>query len=148
MMLDDDVVPVSPASFYRVLKQAQRLDRRRFSRSKKETGFVHPLRAHEHWHVDISYINLVGRFYYLTSLLDGYSRFVVHWEIGESMTERDVETIVQRALEQYPTQKPRIISDNGPQFIARDFKEFILGAGITHVRTSPHYPQSNGKLER
>ena len=89
-----------------------------------------------------------GRFYYLTSLLDGYSRFIVHWEICESMTERDVETIVQRALEQHPNQKPRIISDNGPQFIARDFKEFIRVAGITHVRTSPHYPQSNGKLER
>ena len=148
MMLDDDVVAVSPASVYRVLKQARRLDRRRFSPSKKGTGFVQPLRAHEHWHVDVSYINLGGTFYYLTSLLDGYSRFIMHWEIRESMTERDVETIVQRALEQYPNQKPRIISDNGPQFIARDFKEFIRVAGITHVRTSPHYPQSNGKLER
>jgi putative transposase len=148
MMLDDDVVAVSPASVYRVLKQARRLDRRRFSPSKKGTGFVQPLRAHEHWHVDVSYINLGGTFYYLTSLLDGYSRFIVHWEIRELMTERDVETIVQRALEQHPNQKPRIISDNGPQFIARDFKEFIRVAGITHVRTSPHYPQSNGKLER
>jgi putative transposase len=148
MMLDDDVVAVSPASVYRVLKRARRLDRRRFSPSKKGTGFVQPLRAHEHWHVDVSYINLGGTFYYLTSLLDGYSRFIVHWEIRESMTERDVETIVQRALEQHPNQKPRIISDNGPQFIARDFKEFIRVAGITHVRTSPHYPQSNGKLER
>ena len=64
------------------------------------------------------------------------------------MTERDVETIVQQALEQHRNAKPRIISDNGPQFIARDFKEFIRVAGITHVRTSPHYPQSNGKLER
>jgi transposase InsO family protein len=64
------------------------------------------------------------------------------------MTERDVETIVQRALEQYPGEKPRIITDNGPQFIARDFKEFIRLTGITHVRTSPYYPQSNGKLER
>jgi transposase InsO family protein len=148
MMLDDNVVAVSPASVYRVLKQARRLDRRRFSPSKKGTGFVQPLRAHEHWHVDVSYINLGGTFYYLTSLLDGYSRFIVHWEIRESMTERDVETIVQRALEQHPNQKPRIISDNGPQFITRDFKEFIRVAGITHVRTSPHYPQSNGKLER
>src|SRR5437867_1037442 len=64
------------------------------------------------------------------------------------MTERDVETIVQRGLEKFPTARPRIISDNGPQFIARDFKEFIRLTGITHVRTSPYYPQSNGKLER
>jgi transposase InsO family protein len=148
MMLDDDVVAVSPASVYRVLKQARRLDRLRFSPSKKGTGFVQPLGPHQHWHVDVSYINLGGTFYYLTSLLDGYSRFIVHWEIRESMTERDVETIVQRALELHPDEKPRIISDNGPQFIARDFKEFIRLAGITHVRTSPYYPQSNGKLER
>jgi putative transposase len=148
MMLDDDVVAVSPASVYRVLKQARRLDRRRFSPSKKGTGFVQLLRTHEHWHVDVSYINISGTFYYLTSLLDGHSRFIVHWEIQDAMTERDIETIVQRALEQHPNEKPRIISDNGPQFIARDFKELIRIAGITHVRTSPHYRQSNGKLER
>ena len=148
MMLDDDVVAVSPASVYRVLKQASRLDRRRFSPSKKGTGFVQPLRAHEHWHVDVTYINIGGTFYYLTSMLDGYSRYIVHWEIRESMTEQDVETIVQRALEKHPSEKPRIISDNGPQFIAKDFKEFIRVAGMTHVRTSPYYPQTNGKLER
>ncbi len=148
MMLDADVVAVSPASVYRVLKAARRLDRHRFSPSKKGTGFVQPLSAHAHWHVDVSYINVCGTFYYLTSVLDGFSRAIVHWEIRESMTERDVETIVQRGLERYPGTKPRIISDNGPQFIARDFKEFIRAAGITHVRTSPYYPQSNGKLER
>jgi putative transposase len=148
MMLDDDVVAVSPASVYRVLKQANRLDHRRFSPSKKGTGFVQPLMPHEHWHVDVCYINVSGTFYYLTSVLDGCSRYIVHWEIRESMTERDVETIVQRALERHPGEKPRIISDNGPQFIARDFKEFIRLTGVTHVRTSPYYPQSNGKLER
>jgi transposase InsO family protein len=148
MMLDNDIVATSPASVYRVLKAARRLDRHRFSPSKKGTGFVQPLSAHAHWHVDVSYINISGTFYYLTSLLDGYSRAIVHWEIRESMTERDIETIVQRGLERYPNSKPRIISDNGPQFIARDFKEFIRVAGITHVRTSPYYPQSNGKLER
>jgi putative transposase len=148
MMLDDDIVAVSPSSVYRVLKQAGRLDRKWQKPSKKGSGFVQPLRAHEHWHVDVSYLNLGGTFYYLCSLLDGYSRFIVHWEIRESMTERDVETIVQRGLEKFPNERPRIISDNGPQFIAKDFKEFVRLTGVTHVRTSPYYPQSNGKLER
>ena len=147
-MLDDDVVAVSPASVYRVLKTAGRLDRRKFSPSKKGTGFVQPLRPHQHWHVDVSYINIDGTFYYLTSVLDGCSRFIVHWELRESMTEQDVEVILQKALEAYPEEKPRIITDNGPQFIARDFKEFIRLVGITHVRTRPYYPQSNGKIER
>ena len=148
MMLDDDVVAVSPSSVYRVLKTAGRLDRKWLKPSKKGTGFVQPLAAHAHWHVDISYLNVDGTFYYLTSVLDGYSRWIVHWELRESMTEQEVEVIVQRALEKHPGKKPRIISDNGPQFIAKDFKLFIRLTGITHVRTSPYYPQSNGKLER
>jgi hypothetical protein len=64
------------------------------------------------------------------------------------MTEADIENILQRAMELYPEARPRIISDNGPQFIARDFKEFIRISGMTHARTSPSCPQSNGKIER
>jgi putative transposase len=148
MMLDNDVVAVSAASVYRVLKTAGRLDRRSVAPSKKGTGFVQPLAAHLHWHVDVCYINVAGTFYFLCTLLDGYSRYIVHWELREKMEEADVETIIQRAREKFPDTRPRIISDNGPQFIARDFKEFIRFAGMTHVRTSPYYPQSNGKLER
>jgi hypothetical protein len=116
--------------------------------TKKGTGFVQPLKAHQEWHIDVSYLNIAGTFYFLCSILDGYSRFIVHWEIREKMEEIDVETIIQRAREKFPDARPRIISDNGPQFIAKDFKEFIRIAGMTHVRTSPYYPQSNGKLER
>jgi putative transposase len=148
MMLDQDVAACSPSSVYRVLKEAGLLDRHTPKPSSKGKGFVQPLRPHEHWHVDVSYINIAGTFYYLCSLLDGCSRFTVHWEIRETMTEVDVEQIVQRARERFPGVTPRIISDNGPQFIARDFKEFIRLCGMTHVRTSPYYPQSNGKIER
>lgn len=148
MMLDADIVAVSPSSVYRVLKAAGKLARRAGAPSRKGTGFDQPLRPHEHWHVDVSYINVVGTFFYLCSLLDGYSRFIVHWELRESMTEAEVETIIQRARERFPDARPRIISDNGPQFIAKDFKEYIRICGMTHVRTSPYYPQSNGKIER
>lgn len=134
MMLDDDVAAVSAASVYRELKAAGRLDRRSWAKSKKGTGFVQPLQPHEHWHVDISHLNIGGTFYYLCSLLDGYSRAIVHWEIRETMKEQDVETITQRALEKYPGEKPRIISDNGPQFIAKEFKQFVRACGLTHVR--------------
>ena len=64
------------------------------------------------------------------------------------MTTRDVTTMVQRAKELFPAARPRIISDNGPQFIARDFRDFIRLSGMTHVRTAPYSPQSNGKLDR
>ena len=148
MMLDANVVAVSPSSVYRVLSEADLMHRWNKKPSQKGTGFNQPANPHEHWHVDISYINITGTFYYLCSLLDGCSRSIVHWDIRESMKETDIEIIMERAKELYPKAKPRIISDNGPQFIAKDFKEFIRISGMTHVRTSPYYPQSNGKIER
>jgi len=148
MMLDRDVVAVSPSSVYRVLKAAGRIGRSTNKPSKKGTGFHQPQKPHEHWHIDISYINIHGTFYYLTTILDGYSRYIVHWEIRRSMTEQDELVVLQRAKEKFPNETPRIISDNGSQFLAKDFKEFIRICGMTHVRTSPYYPQSNGKLER
>jgi len=148
MMMDDDIVAVSPSSVYRVLSRAGLLSRWNRKASKKGNGFQQPLKAHEHWHIDISYINICGTFYYLCSILDGFSRYIVHWEIRESMTEADVEIILQRARERFLDAAPRIISDNGPQFISKDFKQFIRISGMTHVKTSPYYPQSNGKLER
>jgi len=148
MMLDRKVVAVSPSTTYRVLKRAGRIQRWNPKPSKKGTGFVQPLRPHEHWHVDVSHLNIAGTFFYLCSVLDGCSRLIVHYELRHSMTEADVEIVLQRALEKFPQAKPRIISDNGPQFIAKDFKEFVRLTGLTHVRTSPYYPQSNGKIER
>ena len=148
MMLDADVVACSPASVYRVLKQAGLLAGSSPKPTKKGTGFVQPCTPHEHWHIDVSYLNIAGTFYFLGSILDGASRFIIHFEIREKMEETDVQIILQRAREAHPQATPRIISDNGPQFIAKEFKEFIRIAGMTHVKTSPYYPQSNGKIER
>jgi transposase InsO family protein len=148
MMLDRDIVAVSPASVYRVLKAQGLLANRWQKPSRKGTGFVQPLEPHEHWHIDFSYVNVGGTFYYLCSILDGCSRSIVHWEIREAMKEADAELVLQRAREKHPQARPRIISDNGPQFVAKDFKEFLRQWQTTHVLTSPHYPQSNGKLER
>lgn len=147
MMLDADVVACSAGTVYRVLSQAGLL-KRHTKRSVKGTGFQQPLAAHDHWHIDISYLNIAGTFYFMASVLDGFSRSVVHWDIREKMEEIDIEIILQSAREKFPAAKPRIISDNGPQFIAKDFKHFVRLCGMKHVRTSPYYPQSNGKIER
>jgi transposase InsO family protein len=148
MMLDEDVVATSPSTVYRVLKAHQRLGRKPHQPNRKGDGFKQPTRPHAHWHIDIAYLNICGTFYYLCAILDGFSRYIVHWEIREAMTEQDVEIIIQRAQEVFPEARPRLISDNGPQFVARDFKLFVRQLGLQHVRTSPYYPQSNGKIER
>jgi transposase InsO family protein len=148
MMLDHDVAAVSPASTYRVLKSAGVIGARPGRPSLKGKGFLQPLAPHEHWHVDFSYVNIGGTFYYLCSVLDGCSRAILAWDIRPQMHERDAEIVIQRAREAHPQARPRIITDNGPQFVAKDFKEFIRLWQTTHVFCSPHYPQSNGKIER
>jgi transposase InsO family protein len=147
MMLDDDIVAVSPSTVYRVLTNAGLLNHQE-GKSNKGTGFKQPLNPHQHWHIDVSYINICGTFYYLCSVLDGCSRYIVDWVIDESMKETQIEILLEQCKEQFPEARPRIISDNGPQFMAKDFKEFVKISGMTHVRTSPFYPQSNGKIER
>lgn len=148
MMNDADIVAVSPTSVWRVLRAAGRLDRWNRTPSKKGTGFQQPLKPHDHWHTDIAYINVAGTFYYLCTVLDGCTRYIVAWDIRESLTTTELEIIVERGREAFPGVKPRVISDNGPQFISADFKEYIRLTGMTHVRTSRSYPQSNGKIER
>ena len=148
LMLDANVVACSAATVYRVLSLAGVLKKHNHQPSLKGTGFVQPLKPHQHWHVDVAYLNIGGTFYFLTSVLDGYRRLIVHWEIRETMKELEIEVILQRAREKFPGVTPRIISDNGPQFIAKDFKSYVKICGMTHVRTSPYYPQSNGKVER
>lgn len=147
-MLDEDVVAVSPATTYRVLKKAGLLSRWNNTDSQKKKGFQQPLEPQEHWHTDVSYINICGTFYYFIGVLDGCSRYLVAWDIRESMKEIDVEIVLQRAREAFPEAKPRVISDNGSAYISKEFKGFIKASGMTHVRTSPFYPQSNGKMER
>jgi len=148
MMLDENVVAVSPSTTYRVLKaNGLLLQQWRHSRAKG-SGFVQPTRPHQHWHLDISYINFKGSFVYLVALIDGYSRYLVHHEIKASVQALDTEILMERALEKFPGEKPILITDNGPQFISREFKNYLQMAGITHRRTRFFYPQSNGKIER
>lgn len=148
MMIDEDVVFVSGNTVHRVLSSEGLISKSSAKPSQKGKGFDQPSKPHEQWHIDISYINAGGTFYYLCSILDGYSRFIVHWELSESMKEERIEMIVQRALENSGACNPRLISDNGPQFKAREFKVFIRLCGMDQTFTSPYYPQSNGKIER
>jgi transposase InsO family protein len=148
MMLDENVVAVSPSTTYRVLSLYGLTSHWKNSGSgSKRKGFAQPIRPHEHWHTDISYINFHGTFLFLISVLDGFSRFIVHHELRTNMQEYDVQVVLQRALEKYPHERPRLITDNGSQFLALDFKKFLRETNLTHVRTSVNHPQANGKIE-
>lgn len=148
LMLDADVAAVSSSTTYRVLKAAGLIAPTRAKPSKKGSGFVQPTEPHEHWHVDFSYLNIGGVFYFLCCALDGCSRAVIAWDIRVTMCEQDCEIVLQKGREQYPKAKPRVISDQGAQFKSREFKSYIRQWQASHVLTSPYYPQSNGKVER
>ena len=98
MMMDEDVAFVSHNSVHRVLKEAGLIDKSTAKPSLKGTGFVQLIHPHQQWHIDISYINAGGTFI-TCSILDGYSRFIVHWEMKESMTQDECQMVVQRAKE-------------------------------------------------
>ena len=148
-MLDEDIVAASPSSVYRVLKIAGLLNLWNTEKKNlKGSGFKQPDGPHKHWHTDIKYLNFNGSFLFLISVIDGYSRYIVHHEIRHTMTSYDTELIVQKAMDKFPGVKPRIITDNGAQYISKEFKQFIKQAELEHITTSVKYPQSNGKIER
>jgi putative transposase len=146
--IDKNIFAVSPSSVYRILKDTGLLNRWQNKPSKKGRGYQQPIGPHKEWHTDIKYVNFKGTFLFFISVLDGYSRYILHHESRESMTELDVQLTIQRALEKYPDKKPKLISDNGGQYISNDFKNYMKELGLLHVRISPNYPQSNGKIER
>ncbi len=148
-MLDQNIVAVHPSSVYRILKKAGLLNKWNTNKkSMKGKGFHQPDYPHKHWHIDIKYLNFNGTFLFLISILDGFSRYVLHHQVRHTMTEYDIEITVQQAKDKYPKAKPRIITDNGSQFISKEFKQFIKDAEFTHIRTSVNHPQANGKIER
>ena len=147
--LDENVFAVSPSSVYRVLSKAGLLNKWQGKlNSSKGYGYRQPQEPHQEWHTDIKYINFKGTFLHFISVMDGYSRYILHHELRQNMTEYDVEITIQHAHEKYPDKKPRLISDNGSQYISKDFGIYLKEIGLQHIRTSLHYPRSNGKIER
>ena len=129
MMLDRDVVAVSPSSVYRVLKAAGRSGGAGDKPSKKGTGFHQPQKPHEHWHIDISYLNIHGTFYYLMQRPRRLQP--LHRALGDPpIDDRGRrEIVLQRAKEKFPDETPRIITDNGSQFWPRTSRSSSASAG-------------------
>lgn len=149
MMIDEDIAYVSPSTVYRILKENDLLNKYiEREESKRGEGYTQPEKPHEEWHIDITYVNMLGSFMFLVGIIDGYSRFIVHHELRKSMKDKDISLVLQRAHERFPEEKPRIISDRGGQFISRDFRNYLRYIGLKQTYTSVGYPESNGKIER
>ena len=145
-MVDADVAYLSPSSVYRVLQDADLLYRWKRSASVG-TAPAKPTKPNERWHTDLMYLRVADSWYFLVTVLDAYSRYVVHWELLSTMRAADVRLVIQKALEQTGA-KPQIVSDSGSQFTAAEFKDLVRRFAFEHIRIRTYHPESNGAVER
>lgn len=150
-MVDEDIAYLRPTQVYNVLHQKGLLARRLTPPAEELRRPPAPDHADQVWHVDLMYLSIAGRWYYLVDILDGYSRFLVHWSLNRTMSSDTVTFTVQEALEQLPSRRagePQVVHDHGSQFLSREWRLLIEGMELTDVRTRVAHPQSNGRLER
>ena len=152
-MQDEDVVYVSPSSVYRVLKEENLIPEKQYHEKQKADGKIEVNQPDKMYHIDITYIPVADQHSYFISVLDGYSRKIIHGELSLTMTADDMERVMSKAMfkadifEKPEDQRPVLVSDNGTQLISNSFKKFLKEWDITHIRTAVRHPESNGKIE-
>ena len=144
---------ISESSVYRILKRAGLITSPAHILLAAEKEFSNKTtRVHQMWQTDFTYMKIQGwGWYYLSTVLDDFSRFIVHWELCKSMGTNDVERTINHALRKAGLsrkQRPTLLSDNGPCYVSDDLKKFLGEQEIEHVRGRPFHPQTQGKIER
>ena len=144
---------VSESSVYRILKAQGLIQTPAFDIIKAANEFKDKtVRVNEMWQTDFTYFKIFGwGWYYLSTVLDDYSRFIVNWKLCKTMKADDAAATIEEALlksnlQQH--QKPKLLSDNGSSYIAADFKTYLQNNEIKHIRGSIRHPQTQGKIER
>lgn len=149
-MIDEGVCALSESAVYNILASHNMLSGWASTSGPPPAReyYDKPKYPHHHWHTDIAYIKIDGIFYFLIMMLDGYSRYLLDWELMPDMLGQSVQDFVQRVKDQYPHATPKLINDNGSQFISLDFKRLMQKLEIQQVFTRRNHPQTNGKIER
>ena len=148
MMMDEDIVYISPSSVYRILSSHDLLSRYKTSAKSPGKYDFKPDAPHQQWHTDIMYLWVNGRWYFFIGFIDAYSRYIVHWELLETASSQDVKAALHSALKKYPGKKPRIVTDNGTQFKSKDFRALLKEFSLKEIKTRIKHPESNGVIER
>jgi putative transposase len=147
---------VSEASVYRLLKAEDLITSPAFIIMKAADAFANPTTAiNQLWQTDFTYLKVTGwGWFYLSTVLDDFSRYVVAWKLCTTMAASDVTETLEQALqasgldEAQADQRPRLLSDNGPSYIATDLSDWLQGQGMRHTRGKPYHPMTQGKIER
>jgi len=144
---------VSESTVYRILKSRGLVTSPAHILIKAANKFKDQTTAvNQMWQTDFTYFKIVGwGWYYLSTILDDYSRYIIHWELCKNMKEDDVERCMVQALKKTGLNKeeaPKLLSDNGSCYRSGELKNFLEHKGVQHVRGRPHHPQTQGKIER
>ena len=147
---------VSESSVYRLLKAHDLITSPAFILMKAADKFQHPTTApNQLWQTDFTYLKVIGwGWFYLSTVLDDYSRYVLAWKLCDGMRARDVSDTLDLALKSSGLEtatvkhRPRLLSDNGPSYVSAELKDWLDDHGMGHTRGRPYHPMTQGKIER
>lgn len=146
----------SESSVYRVLKAYNLVPSPNYIVMKASDSFKNPTtRVHELWQTDFTYFRIIGwGWYYLASVLDDYSRYIIAWKLYTTMATTDVKDLLDLAIDRTGIQqiavrhRPRLLSDNGPAYVSKELREYLEGQGMAQSHGAPYHPMTQGKIER
>lgn len=147
---------VSESSVYRILKAHDLITSPAYILMQASDSFANPTkRVHELWQTDFTYLRVIGwGWYYLSTVLDDFSRYIVAWTLSPTMGADDVQNTLDQALaitgvdQVRVRHKPRLLSDNGPAYVSKALAEYLSDLGMRHTRGAPYHPMTQGKIER
>jgi transposase InsO family protein len=147
---------ISESSVYRILKGFDLVQSAAFEMVPARDKFEKPTKyVHELWQTDFTHFKVLDwGWYYLSTVLDDYSRYIIAWQLAPTMAANDVEDTLKMALEFTGLERarvrhrPRLLSDNGPAYLSKELKVFLKRKHIEHIRGAPYHPMTQGKIER
>ena len=153
---DEQEYFISESSVYRILKGFDLVQSPAFLMVPAKDKFENPTTAvNELWQTDFTYFKIIDwGWYYLSTVLDDFSRYILAWKLSSTMTTNDVEETLNMALKKSGLEevkvrhRPRLLSDNGPAYLSKELKKFLKRKDIAHIRGAPYHPMTQGKIER
>jgi len=152
---DNDSFAVSESTVYRILRREGLVKRQETQPTAAKEYHTKTTRPHQMWATDASYFRVAGwGYYYLVTVMDDYSRFILGWKLQKDMSANSLIEVVQEAVDatgmtDVPVEdRTRLLSDNGAGYVSRAFRNYLNLVGIGHILAAPFHPQTNGKVER
>jgi transposase InsO family protein len=152
---DNEGFAVSESTVYRILRREGLVKRQEMQLTAAKEYHTKTTRPHQMWATDASYFRVVGwGYYYLVTVMDDYSRFILAWKLQKDMSANSLIEVVQEAVDatgmtDVPIEdRTKLLSDNGAGYVSRVFRDYLNLVGIGHILAAPSHPQTNGKVER